>query len=985
MLAPAERPDELGRLGAYRVLKVLSMGGMGMVFEAEDVGLGRRVALKLLKPALAASPSARKRFRREARAAAAIQHDHIVTIYQEGEECGIPFLAMQLLAGESLDSRLRREGRLPVAEVVHIGREIAEGLAAAHGQGLIHRDIKPANVWLEAETGRVKILDFGLARAVQEGSHLTQPGVIAGTPQYMAPEQASGQLVDTRADLFSLGCVLYRMATGKPPFPGEDTLAVLRSLELKQPLPPRKVNPEVPAALADLILHLLAKKPGARPASAAAVAAALASIEARPGAAGRQREVRRRKWLALAGAGGGLVTMILVSSWLGPGPGDAKLPTDKRPSVQKPGNRCPADDLRWDQIPAYELAIAGGGNPRKAPAELVAILGDSRLIPGGGVGLALLQFSPDGKSLATLDYAGGIILWDAGTGRQRWAFRIDSPPRQRGWHWAAFGPDSRMLAVAQRLGLTLLDTANGRPVGKVAEGLAVSSVAFSPDGKWLAWANAAGPITVWDRHADRARRTLPAKPLSSYLSFGPDSRTLVVGNWNDHTINEWDTGTGNLRHLVKVETEDPGAYALAVSPDARTLSVAYENAGTVKLWDAATGKVRQVLGRLSCIKARTVAFSPNGRLLAAGGWQGDLRLWDVKTGRQVHQLWGHWTSILTLAFSPDGRTLASGDDHGVLKLWDVKTGRLWVPAAGHRGPVNTLAVRPDGRGLASGDSDGTVKYWDFSTRREQPSPVGHKGRVLGLAFSPDGRTLASAGWDARVRLWDPATGSLKGTLQASDFWIYRIAWHRQQNLLASTHADGTVRLWDPVAKALRKTFRGHKAPVNWVAFGPDGQLMASGDEGGVVLLWETATGRIRHELQGEAVAFRPDGKVLATTAQDKIHLWSVPGCEKIRTYRLPGSVTQTVAFSPDGRTLAAGNHNGTVFLWDAAGAGRPPRKIRLAPGAGIGQVAFTPEGRHLVIAHGNGTICVLRLSGQVSVPGFIRATKSWLPPASRVK
>jgi tRNA A-37 threonylcarbamoyl transferase component Bud32 len=177
LLSPAQRPDELGRLGSYRILKVLGAGGMGVVFLAEDVTLRRRVAVKAMRPALAASATARQRFLREAQLTAALSHDHVVAIYQVGEENGVPFLAMPLLQGETLEARLKREGRLPVAEVLRIGREVAEGLAAAHERGLIHRDVKPANLWLERSRGRVKVLDFGLARSCDGDAHLTQTGV----------------------------------------------------------------------------------------------------------------------------------------------------------------------------------------------------------------------------------------------------------------------------------------------------------------------------------------------------------------------------------------------------------------------------------------------------------------------------------------------------------------------------------------------------------------------------------------------------------------------------------------------------------------------------------------------------------------------------------------------------------------------------------------------------------------------------------------
>jgi serine/threonine protein kinase/formylglycine-generating enzyme required for sulfatase activity/lysophospholipase L1-like esterase/DNA-directed RNA polymerase subunit RPC12/RpoP len=274
-LAPAQQHDEIGRLGGYRVLKVLGAGGMGVVFQAEDPRLERNVALKAMLPALAASETARQRFLREAKTAAAIEHDHIVPIFQVGEDRGVPFIAMPFLKGEPLDERLKRDKALTIAEVLRIGQEAAEGLAAAHEKGLVHRDIKPANLWLEAPKGRVKILDFGLARAAADNAQLTQQGAIIGTPAYMAPEQAAGTPVDGRCDLFSLGCVLYRLATGQLPFKGNDTVSTLVAVATENPRPPGELRPELPARLSELILQLLAKKPEGRPASAKVVAEAL--------------------------------------------------------------------------------------------------------------------------------------------------------------------------------------------------------------------------------------------------------------------------------------------------------------------------------------------------------------------------------------------------------------------------------------------------------------------------------------------------------------------------------------------------------------------------------------------------------------------------------------------------------------------------------------------------------------------------------------
>lgn len=283
-LAKPQTADELGRMGQYRVQKVLGAGGMGLVLLADDPVLKRSVALKVMRPEVAADQIARQRFLREAQATAAIDHHHIVHILQVGEENGVPFIVMPLLKGEPLDARLKRENQLPVADAVIIGKQIAEGLAVAHQHGLIHRDIKPANLWLSGEPGApaagvtIKIVDFGLARGGADDVQLTKSGAILGTPAYMAPEQAKSQKVDFRCDLFSLGAVMYRMLTGELPFKGEDTMSMLMALATETPKPVRQLNPEVPPPLEKLVLQLLTKDPAKRPASAKAAAEMLGEM-----------------------------------------------------------------------------------------------------------------------------------------------------------------------------------------------------------------------------------------------------------------------------------------------------------------------------------------------------------------------------------------------------------------------------------------------------------------------------------------------------------------------------------------------------------------------------------------------------------------------------------------------------------------------------------------------------------------------------------
>jgi eukaryotic-like serine/threonine-protein kinase len=276
-LAPPSGPGSLGRLDHYEVLEVVGRGGTGVVLRARDTKLLRMVALKVLAAPLAASGTARQRFAREARAAAAVRDERVVAIHAVCDDAPVPYLVMEFIDGCTLEALFRRGGPLGVKEILRIGIQVAGGLAAAHRLGLVHRDVKPANILLENGVQRVKLTDFGLARAADDAS-LTQSGLIAGTPLYMAPEQANGEAIDPRADLFSLGSVLYELCTGRPAFRAATTAAVIKRVCDEAPRPIREVNPEVPEALCRVIERLHAKRPADRPASATEVADLLARL-----------------------------------------------------------------------------------------------------------------------------------------------------------------------------------------------------------------------------------------------------------------------------------------------------------------------------------------------------------------------------------------------------------------------------------------------------------------------------------------------------------------------------------------------------------------------------------------------------------------------------------------------------------------------------------------------------------------------------------
>ncbi|MEZ6094561.1 MAG: protein kinase [Pirellulaceae bacterium] len=258
-LVPSEDPHRLGRLGTYEITGVVGVGGMGVVLKAIDPSLDRVVAVKVMNPRLANSEQARKRFAREAKAAAAVLHPNVIPIHSVSSDSKLPYLVMACIRGGSLQKRIQSEGPLPLVEVLRIGSQIAAGLAAAHEQGLIHRDIKPENILLEEGVERVTITDFGLARAVDDNT-VTQHGAIAGTPQYMSPEQARGEQLDQQSDLFSLGCVLYAMCTGRPPFRDDTSYGVMRKIIDETPVPIQELNSEMPSWISMIVFKLMAKE-----------------------------------------------------------------------------------------------------------------------------------------------------------------------------------------------------------------------------------------------------------------------------------------------------------------------------------------------------------------------------------------------------------------------------------------------------------------------------------------------------------------------------------------------------------------------------------------------------------------------------------------------------------------------------------------------------------------------------------------------------
>lgn len=770
---------QLQGLPEYQVNGILGRGGMGIVYHAVDTQLQRDVALKMMLPRLAADPQAKARFLREARSQAKVEHDHVAAIFRVSEHNGVPFLTMPLLKGQTLAAALHQDSRPTVREWVRIGREIAEGLAAAHERGLVHRDVKPGNIWLEGARRKVKILDFGLARAASEGpelpvsgggpavdstEQLSVAGVVVGTPAYMAPEQAWGRPADSRADLFSLGIVLYQMATGRLPFNGPDGPTILRQVTTLEPIPPRDLVPDLAGPLDDLIVRLLAKAPEGRPASAAAVADELRQVE-----------------LSLNAT---LAVQVIDPAAYPPAGGPDPWSDINDPVVEAPASSIHTPAVSKETRSRRVLLFWG-------------VFGLVVLLCGGTLASVLyLSASPRGTitvhsedpAIQVVIKKDGQIVRDRTTDRE-----FVLPPGEyvmeiaEGRPGMKVRPDRVSLKDGTRESVTVtvavdrpkprpkpqpfsppLKNTLGGPLGHMG---AVFNVAFSESGQTLMSSGGDG-VRIWDAGTAQVRQAIRMNVVldTGYAStLSPDGRFALWAPLPTNTpkglpspIVTWSTADGAPRGSLEGHTR--ALYQIAFAPDGNTL-VSASLDGTVRIWDFQNR--RQIASFIPPNSGfiRAVDCSSRG-VVAVGSGAGNgatTSLYDL-TGAPIRTF---YQQSGPLCFSRDGCLLAgTAWRAGVVTVWDAATGDELDSWTAHPGTqANGVVFSADGRVLVSSGADGTLKFWEVPGHKELGSIRGHDGPAYALALSPDGNTLASTGPDDHlIKLWDVSgLGKLVGS------------------------------------------------------------------------------------------------------------------------------------------------------------------------------------------------------------------------------
>jgi WD40 repeat protein len=946
--------DEVPSVPGYDILGELGRGRWGVVYRARHQQLSRVVALKMILAGSHAGAQELARFDTEASAVARLQHPNIVQIYHQGRHAGLPYLELEYVDGGSLEQFTGTPQ--PVERAASLVEALARAVHYAHQQGIVHRDLKPANVLLTAG-GIPKITDFGLAKLLTgDEAAKTRTGDIAGTPGYMAPEQAAGRTKEagTAADVYSLGAILYDLLTGRPPFKAETWLETLRQVVAEEPVAPRRLRPKLPRDLETVCLKCLQKEPSKRYPSALELAKDLRRflagepIKARPvGHAERLWRWARRN-SALAGLSAAVFLLLLTVAIAS--------------TVAAVRIAAARDDARDRAREAEEAKEREAQEHRQAVEKLV------RLYVNTGMRLA----GEEGDVL-------GALPWLAE------AFRLEPG-----------GPEREMM---HRFRLASVLEQRPRLVQLWRHPDRVTSAEYSPDGRRVLTACADGFARVWDLATGRVV-TLPLRHSSEVLqaTFSPDGHRILTAGADD-TARVWDAATGQaltppLRHRSRVT-------CVAFSPDGRRVLTASAD-GTARVWDAATGKGVTPPLPHSC-QVLHAAFSPDGRrvVTACGkgfdgirhleGWGtntlpelanlglseerrfGHARVWDAETGKPLtpflKDLWDSTDQVLYACFSPDSRLVLTVHAHDFAQIWDAATGKRVGPTFRHPGVVIYGRFSPDGRRVVTACRN-AVRLWDAGTGQLLTPPLRHAGEVYHASFSPDGRRILSASDDMTVRLWDAGSGEPVGApVRPCTYVVPRPSFSPDGRQVMTAHG-WNVQVWEMASDVPGHLFLRHSWSTLHAAFSPDGGRVVTASNDKTARVWEAATGQaislpLWHGSEVIEAAFRPDGRVVTVDRSGTGRAWDAMTGEQVAPPLPLGRKVAQASFDRDARRVVTVGTDTTAGVWDLATG----KYVPLRGHAGVLSASFSPDGRLLVTAGNDKTARVWdAATGQPRIP-----------------
>ncbi|MGE3820515.1 MAG: protein kinase, partial [Isosphaeraceae bacterium] len=945
---PASVPLRPGRkVGRYRLVEKQGRGGFGEVWRAHDPDLGRDVALKQLHPSLSSRSEYVARFAAEARTAARLEHPGVVPVHEFAfAEDGTPFYTMRLFGGQTLAEAIHRihdpaltPGARSIGRVQLLGTflDVLRAVEFAHDQGTIHRDLTPRNILL-GDYGETIILDWGLARGPRSPSldvrtqvdsldDHPEPGLTdPGTVMGTPPYMAPEQSVG-RNDRVDRRSDVY-------------ALGVILQEVLTGVLPERLALPlDVSPALVAICRKATARNQDARYPDAKAFREDLercladepVSAYSEPWTARLVRWGRRRRRLVTTAGVGLAVGLVVSASML-----VVLLEVNRRL------NR------------ATEAATIGKRQAESQRLKAEAALEQTRITLDRN--LVLQAYG----ELANNNPTRARALLEA------------CRPSGRDWEW------NLASRLCPRQDALILDGHKG-PVRRVK---------FSPDSRRIASVGGDGLLIVRDAGTGHECWRQKLGGPSRGLAYSPNGRTLVTASIRSRQapIRFWNAASGVS--LAEWGRDGGDVVDLAFSPDGQSLATGGVD-GVVRLRDASSGKTRHVMsGHRGAVLG--VAYSPDGTLLASCGADDNVILWSTETGKRLQTDPGQGKNVNALAFSPDGRILATAGDDRAVRLRSVAS---WTPSSSlerHSREVTGVAFGPDGRFLASASMDRTLRIWDLVDGRERIVPLGHQGHVLQVAISPDGSAVASAGSDWNVRVWrlddlqqahtfpgktfalhpDGArlatadheddspqntiwridTGESVRVLEGLDSGLLRLAISPDGRILASGHTDGSIGLWDFATGRLLRRLERHATPVYSLAFRPGNGWIASGAIDGTIWISdldsEESLKLPGHTSLVSSLAFSPDGSSLASSSKDlTAKVWSLTESRATLTLQGHSQPLTRLAYSHDGRRIATTSIDGEMIVWDAS---RGTRVHTTRVGViDLNTVAFSPDDRRI--------------------------------------